>query len=162
MLCKSLPALSLFLMFCVSQVQADGGMVMNFKGRIFEPACEFNGGKTIDVNFDRVGIKKVDGVKYAQVTAVSLNCKQGGDKKLRLQLQGETLGGMGNVLTTNVSNLGIAIQDIHGEPITLNRFFDAPDPIMFSFIAVPVKKDAAMPLEAGPFNAIATLVSSYF
>lgn len=162
MLGKSCFAVFLLLAIGVSQVQAEGGTPMNFKGRIFEPACEFNGGKTIDVNFDKVGIKKVDGVKYAQITAVVLNCKQGAAKKLRLQLQGEALGGMGNILTTNVNNLGIAIQNINGEPIILNKFFDAQDQKTFSFIAVPVKKDAAIPLVAGPFNAVATLVSSYF
>ncbi|SUI46641.1 P pilus assembly protein, pilin FimA [Serratia quinivorans] len=55
MLRKSLAAAPLFLVLCVSQIQADGGTAMNFKGRIFEPACEFNGGKTIDVNFGKVG-----------------------------------------------------------------------------------------------------------
>ena len=162
MLGNSFIAVFVLLAIGVSQVQAEGGTAMNFKGRIFEPACEFNGGKTIDVNFDKVGINKVDGVRYAKITAVALNCKQGVGKKLRLELQGETLGGKGNVLTTNVNNLGIAIQNINGEPIVLNKFFDALDQKTFSFIAVPVKKDTAIPLVAGPFNAVATLVSSYF
>ncbi len=162
MLAKSLPALPLFLVFCVPQVQAEGGTEMNFKGRIFEPACEFNGGKTIDVDFGKVGIKKVDGVKYAQVTAVTLNCKESVGKKLRLQLQGEAIGGLGNILTTNVDNLGVAIQDTNGRPLVLNRFFDAVNLKTFSFIAVPIKKDAAIPLGTGQFNAVATLVSSYF
>jgi type 1 fimbria pilin len=149
-------------MLCVSQGQAAAGTAMNFKGRIFEPACEFNGGKTIDVNFGKVGIKKVDGVKYSQLTVVNLNCKASLGKKLRLQLQGEVIGGVGNILTTNIANLGIAIQDANGGPIVLNRFFDAVDQTTFSFIAVPVKKDTAIPLGTGQFNAVATLVSSYF
>jgi type 1 fimbria pilin len=159
---KSLAAAPLFLVLCVSQIQADGGTAMNFKGRIFEPACEFNGGKTIDVNFGKVGIKKVDGVKYSQFTVVNLNCKESLGKKLRLQLQGEATVGGGNILTTNIANLGIAIQDANGGPIFLNRFFDAVDQKTFSFIAVPVKKDTAIPLGTGQFNAVATLVSSYF
>jgi type 1 fimbria pilin len=159
---KSLLAIPLFLGLCVSQAQADGGTAMNFKGRIFEPACEFNGGKTIDVNFGRVGIKKVDGVKYSQLTVVNLNCRESLGKKLRLQLQGEAIGGVGNILTTNMANLGIALQDANGRPIVLNHFFDAPDQKTFSFIAVPVKKDAAIPLGTGQFHTVATLVSSYF
>lgn len=162
MLCKCLPAIPLFLVFCVSQVQADGGTAMNFKGRIFEPACEFNGGKTIDVDFGKVGNKKVDGVKYSQLTVVNLNCKESVGKKLQLRLQGEAAGGVGNILTTNIANLGIAIQDANGGPIVLNRFFDAVDQKTFSFIAVPVKKDTAIPLGTGQFSAVATLVSSYF
>ncbi|CAM4278278.1 fimbrial protein [Serratia silvae] len=162
MLCKSLLAIPLFLVLCVSQVQADGGTAMNFKGRIFEPACKFNGGKAIDVNFGKVGIKKVDGVKYSQFTVVDLNCKESPGKKLRLQLQGEAIGGVGNILTTNIANLGIALQDANGRPIALNHFFDAVDQKTFIFIAVPVKRDTTIPLGTGQFNAVATLVSSYF
>lgn len=162
MLRNALAALPLFLALCMPQAQAEGGTIMNFKGRIFEPACEFNGGQTIDVNFDKVGIKKVNGVKYAKITAVTLNCKESLGKKLRLQLQGEATGGEGNILTTNIKNLGVAIQDANGRSIVLNRFFDVTDQKMFIFIAVPIKMDEAVPLETGQFHAVATLVSSYF
>ncbi|HIE0647013.1 TPA: fimbrial protein [Serratia marcescens] len=138
------------------------GTEMNFKGFLFEPACEFNGGKTIDIDFGKVGIFKVDGVKYARTTTVGLNCRPSEGKKLMLQIQGDVVNGTNNVLATNAPNLGIAFRDSQGAPLAFNRFFDAHSDTTFSFISVPVKKDAGQPLDTGEFSAVATLVSSYF
>lgn len=159
---KALIAVALPLALAALPLHADVGTKINFKGNLFQPACELNGGKTIDIDFGKVGIKKVDGVKYAQTTTVNLNCRASEGKKLMLQIQGNTLSGRGDVVTTDTGNLGIAFQDGKGAPLFLNRFFEIQNDTAFSFIVVPIKKDLGQPLGTGQFSAIATLVSSYF
>ncbi|WP_337039480.1 fimbrial protein [Serratia marcescens] len=154
--------LATVLVVAALPADAGTGTEMNFKGFLFEPTCKFNGGKTIDIDFDRVGIKRVDGVKYARTTTVSLSCRPSEGKKLMLQIQGNVVSGTSNVLDTNVPNLGIAFRDSQGTSLALNRFFNVQSDTAFSLISVPVKKDVGLPLEVGEFSAVATLVSSYF
>jgi len=152
-----------FAFLCsVYPVYAGMGTDINFKGSLFEPACEFNSGKVIDINFDKVGVKKIDGIRYARTVTVNLTCRSSLGKKLMLQIQGDSVNGSVNVLKTNVSNLGISFRDNKGEPLILNRFFDSHSETAFTFIVVPVKMDAGISLPTGEFSAVATLVSSYF
>lgn len=138
------------------------GTPINFTGRLFEPGCEFNGGKRIDINFGKVGIKKVDGVKYTQTHVISMNCKRSIGKKLVIQLQGDTLPGKNSIVPTSAPNLGISFKDGSGNPLQFNKFFDAKNDTTFTLVVTPVKKDVTQPLEAGHFTAVATLVSTYF
>lgn len=141
----------------------NGGFTMNFSGRIFRPACQFNQGQPIDVDFEKVGIKKVDGIRYAKTVAIKMKCIGGEGKQLKLQLQGIPYGNQPGVLKTDTHNLGISLRDaVSGQPIVLNVFFKATGNTEFSFIAVPMRNDSNQPLTTGYFSATATLVSSYF
>ncbi|QXO41476.1 fimbrial protein [Morganella morganii] len=138
------------------------GTQINFKGRLFEPGCEFNGGKNIDINFGLIGTKKVDGVNYAKRVDVPMNCKETEGKKLYLQIQGVVSDERDNVVKTSNDDVGVAFQDTEGNPVKLNQFFGVTSEYGYSFVAVPVKNDISKPLSAGYFISSATLVSAYF
>lgn len=140
----------------------DFGTPMKFHGRIFEPGCEFNSGNIIDIDFDKVGIKKVDGTKYEKKITVTMYCKKSIGKNLMLQLQASSINGKENVVPTDAANLGIEFKNANGTPIKLNQFFSTTNDTSFSFSVVPVKIDLSQPLDAGQFTATATLVSAYF
>lgn len=141
----------------------NGEFTMNFSGRIFRPACQFNQGQPIDVDFETVGIKRIDGVRYAKTTVIKMSCVAGEGQQLKLQLQGMPYGGQTGILKTDTNNLGISLKEaISGQPIVLNVFFNVMEKTEFVFIATPVREDNNQDLVAGHFSATATLVSSYF
>ncbi|MEX6224071.1 fimbrial protein [Providencia hangzhouensis] len=95
------------------------GTDMQFKGRLFEPGCEFNNKVDMDIDFGMIGFKKVDGKKYAKKINIPMKCKGSLNKNLYIQIQGNAVSGNNNVISTSKENLGIIFNDNIGNPITL-------------------------------------------
>nr|WP_272579284.1 fimbrial protein [Providencia sp. PROV265] len=138
------------------------GTDMQFKGRLFEPGCEFNNNVDMDIDFGMIGIKKVDGKKYAKKINIPMKCKGSLNKNLYIQIQGNVVSGHNNVISTSKENLGIIFSDNIGNPIILNKFFEAKSDSIYEFTITPIMLDMTKPLDIGYFSATATLVSTYF
>ncbi|HCN43470.1 fimbrial protein [Proteus vulgaris] len=138
------------------------GTDIHFKGRLFEPGCEFNNNVDMDIDFGMIGIKKVNGKEYTKKISIPMKCKGSLDKSLYIQIQGNTVGGYNNVISTSKENLGIIFNDNIGNPIILNNFLKAKDDKLYEFIVTPIMLDMTKQLDVGYFSATATLISTYF
>lgn len=145
-----------------SAVEFDFGTKINFSGRVFEPGCQFNNGKDIDIDFKKIGIKNIDGVNYTKTINVDIVCKKSIGKKLYFQIQGDIFLDKKDTVITNKDNLGISFKDLSGNPINLNTFYEATEESKYGFMVVPVKGNPLESLIPGNFTAVATLVSTYF
>lgn len=152
----------LVVLYQMTYAHASGGTKVEFSGRVFAPPpCKINGDQTIDIAFGTVGIKRVDGSRYAVTKTLAITCDPNTLAPVQLQVQGVKLTGA-NVLRTSIGNLGVALYNAElGEAIPLNQYFDVDRTTSFQLQAIPVKDDDAKPLAEGNFTANATIVSRY-
>ncbi|WP_248006706.1 fimbrial protein [Serratia sp. PL7] len=158
---RSVAGMSLLLSFallaiCPSQAVEN----MSFSGTLIEPPpCLVNNDKDIDVPFDRIGVKSVDGVKHRRQVDYVLDCTAGPAWSMVLTLLGPVAAFEPATLQTNIANLGIKIYQ-NGEPFELGTPI-AVDPLNPPLLeAVPVKKPGTE-LTEGTFEVTATLLADY-
>ncbi|WP_237657443.1 fimbrial protein [Serratia fonticola] len=158
---RSVAGMSLLLSFallaiCPSQAVEN----MSFSGTLIEPPpCLVNNDKDIDVPFDRIGVKSVDGVKHRRQVDYVLDCTAGPAWSMVLTLLGPVAAFEPATLQTNIANLGIKIYQ-NGEPFELGTPI-AVDPLNPPLLeAVPVKKPGTE-LTDGTFEVTATLLADY-
>ncbi|MBE0153437.1 fimbrial protein [Serratia fonticola] len=144
------------LAICPSQAVEN----MSFSGTLIEPPpCLVNNDKDIDVPFDRIGVKSVDGVKHRRQVDYVLDCTAGPAWSMVLTLLGPVAAFEPATLQTNIANLGIKIYQ-NGEPFELGTPI-AVDPLNPPLLeAVPVKKPGTE-LTEGTFEVTATLLADY-
>ncbi|NCG54773.1 fimbrial protein [Serratia fonticola] len=144
------------LAICPSQAVEN----MSFSGTLIEPPpCLVNNDKDIDVPFDRIGVKSVDGVKHRRQVDYVLDCTAGPAWSMVLTLLGPVAAFEPATLQTNIANLGIKIYQ-NGEPFELGTPI-AVDPLNPPLLeAVPVKKPGTE-LTDGTFEVTATLLADY-
>ncbi|MGQ6275412.1 fimbrial protein [Serratia sp. IR-2025] len=118
---------------------------------------EVNNGGLIEVDFDNVIIRGIDGVQYRQAVPYLITCT--GLGSVRLSVQGTAVGFDNTAVVTDKTGLGIRIEQ-NGTPMRLNQ----PIPIDLTtpptLTAVPVANPASPPV-AGTFVARATIVADY-
>lgn len=134
-------------------------------GRVISVPCYINSKTALDFDFQRIGIKRVDGIRYAVTQNVPVTCDKDVAAKVFLKVRStQTSATRNNVLKTDVENLGIAlyggVQDTNSE-LPLNTEVEIDTTQMFQIKAIPVKEDAGKPLEAKPFSVTATVVAYY-
>lgn len=132
-------------------------------GKVVSVPCRVNGKQALDFDFERVGVKRVDGVRYAVTQKFPVECDKDLGARLLLKVSGtEMSSSLGHVLKTNVANLGIALFDgVQNKELPLNTAVEVDTSSSFTIRAVPVKEDASKPLAAKPFNVTATVIAYY-
>lgn len=143
--------------------QVGDSVTYNFKGHFLVlPTCIISDDKVLDIAFNTVGVKKVDGVNYKQTIPYTVECKGEPDTTpLNLTVTGTAESFDEAAVTTNASGLGIQIQ-ADGVPLKLNTARATTLGALSSLVltAVPVK-DPATELTAQIFSATATLKVDY-
>ncbi|MDU9414385.1 fimbrial protein [Pseudomonas sp. zfem005] len=133
---------------------------IKFVGKLVEPpACTFNGGKPIEVNFGEVRTDKIDGTNFKKTVDYGLKCERADGKVLKLSLTGGASGFDPTVLATSVTDLGIKLF-LDDTVLEVNKSRDLTYPKTPVLTVVPVKKDKAN-LKGGDFNASGNLKIEY-
>lgn len=135
---------------------------MLFRGTLIEPPpCTIDDGGMVDVDFgERVGVNRVDGVKYLKALDYRITCEPGvTGLDMTLTLTGLQTGYDAAAVQTDLPDLGIRVLQ-NGKPFTLNipLGIDPKNPPMLE--AVPVKTPGAT-LTEGAFVATAMLKAEY-
>lgn len=135
---------------------------VNFRGQLVESIpCEVNSGGLIEVDFDNVIIRGIDGEQYRQPVPYRVSCLGLGgiSPNVRLSVQGTAVGFDNAAVVTDKNGLGIRIEQ-NGTPMRLNQ----PIPVNLTapptLTVVPVANPASPPV-AGTFVARATIVADY-
>ncbi|WP_422527497.1 fimbrial protein [Serratia fonticola] len=150
------------LMLCLASVQAGNVLTVNITGTVIAgPACQITGNANnrIEVDFgNNLQTTSIDGSNYAMPIPLALTCS-GNPSSLRLRFLSPGGGSTfdGNVLATNISDLGIKLLQPDNSALNLGDWFtfaySATPP---AIKAVPVKRTGAT-LPGGMFGASATL-----
>ncbi|MBH1930738.1 fimbrial protein [Serratia rubidaea] len=125
------------------------------------PPCEINDGRTIDVDFGQVGVKRIDGSRYMQRLSYSVHCEfLDPARQLKMKIVGTGAAFDANVLHTSVNGLGIKLL-ADGKAFNLNSALNIDYTTLPQLDAVPVKSPAAT-LTEGKFTSGATMQIDYF
>ena len=134
---------------------------LTFSGTLNEPPpCTIEGGKTIEVDFGDVGVKRIDGVKYRKGIGYAINC--GTDTlpwALKLSVNGTPTAFDGSAVQTSVPALGIRVFQ-NSLPLPLNTPMDITLSSPPTLEVVPVQQPGAV-LTPARFTAVATLLAEY-
>lgn len=132
---------------------------VNFHGTLVVVQCQVNQDQEVKVQFNNVGVKKVDGVNYETAIPFAITCNNMGsdvNPALTLNVKSSVSDFDENAVATDADGLAIKIK-INGEALDLNTDIAINYPSLPALTAVPVKK-AGVDLTARPFHATATLV----
>ncbi|MFU2317532.1 fimbrial protein [Rahnella sp. PCH160] len=155
--------LAILMMQTTYAAQTGDSVTYNFKGHFLVlPTCVISDDKVMDVAFNTVGVKKVDGVNFKQTIPYTVECKGEPDNTpLNLTIIGTAESFDDAAVTTDAPGLGIQIQ-ADGQPLKLNTAKSTTLGALSSLVltAVPVK-DPATELAAQAFSATATLKVDY-
>lgn len=154
-------------------------VTVNITGEIVIPPCTVNNGQTIEVDFGDVPVTDVTNSQFRQKKDVAVTCTyyQGTPY---IKVTGTQLTGAGtNVLSTNISNFGIALyqgdgvgtplvlgngtsggSEYIGYPVTSGLSGTGTASGIFTFTAAPYKTGSAE-LAAGTFSATASMSITY-
>ncbi|WP_318709136.1 fimbrial protein [Providencia sp. 2023EL-00965] len=159
-------ALCWVMIIGVSPVQAS--TQVNFHGTLIDnPPCDITGDNDpIYVDFDEVGITKIDGINYMQDFTLTITCGSdlGNNVALYMGYDGMNAPFDRDAVQTDIRGLGIRLY-YKGEIVAPNND-DIPIVMSSGSIktialsAVPVKDDSIDLLE-GPFNATGTVEIRY-
>jgi len=131
---------------------------VNFSGRLVESIpCVINNGGLVEVEFDNVIIRGIDGDKYRHSVPYSVNCSGAGS--VRLSVQATAVGFDNTAIVTNKTGLGIRVEQ-NGTPMRLNQFISINLMRPPTLTVVPVANPSSLPV-AGAFSARATIVADY-
>lgn len=157
-----LPVLMLTMGLFSSAGQAESTKAL-LHGKVISIPCVVNGQKSLDFDFGRVGIKRVDGIRYAVTKDIPVKCDKDISAKLLLKVNGTSMNSIqDNVLKTDVDNLGIALFDERkNTKLPLNTEIEIEKSQTFKLKAVPVKEDTNKVLEAKFFTVTATVIAYY-
>lgn len=134
---------------------------LTFGGTLNEPPpCTINGGSNIEVDFQDVGVNKVDGVNYLKPVNYSITCLPGTlPWEMVLTVKGVATSFEPSALQSSVSDLGIRLLQ-SGVPLNLNTLLMINPLAPPVLEAVPVKRPGVS-LGTGGFTASATLLAQY-
>lgn len=158
--------LVLTLILAAGHVSAGTGDIFFVGKLLIAPSCTVSssGGGRIEVTFgDRVGVKKVDGVRYRQPLNYHITCR--GNPTAGMGLVLSLKGDMAAFDTTNTSLQssvpGLAIRILqNGSPMVINQKYKVTPLALPKLEAVPVKQNGVT-LKEGPFEAVANLIAEY-
>ena len=131
---------------------------VNFRGTLVESIpCEINRGGLIEIDFDTVIIRGIDGNKYLQTVPYTVTCS--GPGRVRLAVQGTAASFDNTAIVTNKSGLGIRVEQ-NGSPLRINQLISINLLRPPTLTVVPVANPASLPT-AGPFTSQATIIADY-
>ena len=109
-----------------------------------------NDGRTIDIDFGKVGIKRIDGNRYMQRIDYSIKCEfLDNSRQLKMKIMGGAAAFDGSVLTSSVNGLGIKLL-ANGKAFAINTPLNIDYANPPTLDAVPVK-NSAVTLAEGDF-----------
>ncbi|MEX0633030.1 fimbrial protein [Serratia ureilytica] len=98
-----------------------------------------NDGRTIDIDFGKVGIKRIDGNRYMQRIDYSIKCEfLDNSRQLKMKIMGSAAAFDGSVLTSSVNGLGIKLL-ANGKAFAINTPLNIDYANPPTLDAVPVK-----------------------
>lgn len=152
---------SLSLISAAAQA-ADQGTKVNITATVVAPPpCVINDGRTIDIDFGKVGIKRIDGNRYMQRIDYSIKCEfLDNSRQLKMKIMGGAAAFDGSVLTSSVNGLGIKLL-ANGKAFAINTPLNIDYANPPTLDAVPVK-NSAITLAEGDFTSGATMLVDYF
>ncbi len=156
-------ALLLALELISSAAQAaDQGTKVNITATVVAPPpCVINDGSTIDIDFGKVGIKRIDGSRYMQRIDYSIKCEfLDNSRQLKMKIMGSAAAFDNSVLTSSVTGLGIKLL-ANGKAFAINTPLNIDYANPPTLDAVPVK-NSAVTLAEGDFSSGATMLVDYF
>ncbi|EPK0251109.1 fimbrial protein [Serratia marcescens] len=138
---------------------------MSFKGTLREDVpCDFNGGQPINVDFETVGVNKIDGERYKKGFSVDITCPAGFDTPYKINYVGQKSDFDTSALATNIKGLAIkARYQINGgfADLAVGGYMGGARSLEHFVNVVLVKKPNAI-LEPGAFNASASFRLEYY
>ncbi|MBH3276403.1 fimbrial protein [Serratia marcescens] len=137
---------------------------MSFKGTLREDVpCEINGGQPINVNFETVGVNKIDGERYKKAFSVRVTCPGEFDAPYKIYYLGQPSDFDTLALATNIKGLGIKAQwqnnGVFAE-LSVGDAINGQADMDLQFQVVPIRKKNA-DLMPGAFNANASFRLEY-
>ena len=148
------------MLICVSASAADN---LKFHGTLVAPpTCTISNGNTIEVDFSKVFIDRIDGKNFMQDVPYTITCSSStrdSSLEMTLTLTGAATDYNSAAIETDVPGLGIELQQ-DGKPFTLGSTITIAESARPTLKAVPVKKSGAV-LSESAFSAWATLQVDY-
>ena len=124
------------------------------------PPCVINNNNLIEVNFGNdVLTTLVDGNYKKMQVPYTVQCPPGAPSAMNIRIEGTGAAFNHNVLTTNITNFGIAISS-NGASLPINSSKSFTYPNWPQLEAVPVKRPGAT-LSGGVFSAGAVMKVEY-
>lgn len=152
---------TLLALFFIGVSSGASATNLTFSGTLNEPPpCTIDDGNSIEVDFQEIGIEKVDGVNYRKGVPYIIKC--GPDTlpwELKLSVNGTETTFEASAVQSSEADLGIQLLQ-NSAPFRLNT------PLVINLMtppvleAVPVKKPGTT-LKTGGFTATATLLAEY-
>ncbi|BEM30917.1 pilus protein [Serratia marcescens] len=137
---------------------------MSFKGMLREDVpCEINDGQPINVNFETVGINKIDGERYKKSFSVRVRCPAGFDVAYKIYYIGQPSDFDTAALATNIKGVGIKAQWQNKGVFTdldVGSAIDGLADLALHVQVAPVRKNN-IDLVPGAFNANASFRLEY-
>lgn len=131
---------------------------VSFKGTLVESIpCEINNGGLIEIDFDTLIIRSIDGDKYRRPVPYSVICT--GTGSVRLSVQGTPASFDNTAVVTNQSGLGIRVEQ-DGSPLRINQYIAINHLLPPTLTVVPVTNPASLP-SSGAFTSRATIIADY-
>lgn len=141
---------------------ADQGTKVSITATVVAPPpCVINDGRTIDIDFGKVGIKRIDGNRYMQRIDYSIKCEfLDNSRQLKMKIMGSAATFDSSVLNSSVNGLGIKLL-ANGKAFAINTPLNIDYANPPTLDAVPVK-NSAVTLAEGDFSSGATMLVDYF
>lgn len=132
-----------------------------FNGTLNEPPpCTINSGNNIEVDFQDVGVSKVDGVNYLKPVHYTITCSADTlPWEMVLTVRGVATSYEASAVQSSVPDLGVRLIQ-NGVPLPLNTLLlinPATPPVLE---AVPIKRPGGS-LGPGAFTSSATLLAQF-
>lgn len=84
---------------------------MSFKGTLREDVpCKINDEQPININFETIGVNKIDGERYKKSFSIKVSCPAGFDVPYKIYYVGQQSSFDALALKTNIQGLGIKAQ----------------------------------------------------
>lgn len=154
----------LVMLYCLLMESAQAGSTKaHLHGKVISVPCYINNKTALDFDFQRMGIKRIDGIRYAVSLDIPIQCDKDINARLFLKIRSQAVSAtQTHVMKTDVDNLNIALFDEHqNKELPLNSEIEIDKTQTFRIKAVPVKEDPNKTLEAKPFTVMATMVAYY-
>ncbi|WP_339275237.1 fimbrial protein [Enterobacter asburiae] len=133
-----------------------GSSEVKFHGALYKLSCKVNNDQPVDISFGKVGVNKVDGVRYATAIPISIQCDEAPSAKLNLTITGNVSDFDSSAVQTTVGDLAIQIQQ-NGQPVSVGESFLVNEDNPPALVSVPVMRPGSK-LVGGEFSAVATLI----
>ncbi|UXL37119.1 fimbrial protein [Pseudomonas fragi] len=151
------------VLFAVCAIGFGGNAMANltFEGTLIEPPpCTINSGASIVIDFEKIGVRTIDGVNHRKPVNYTITCSPGTQAwEMVLKVTGTATPFESSAVQSSVTDLGVRLLK-DGVPLALNTqvLINPAEPPMLE--AVPVKKLGSS-LSLGGFTAMATLLADY-